>query len=408
MSISDQQLYSLIEQETERQSNTLSLIASENYPSEEVLKPLGSILSAKYAEGYPGARYYAGNEIVDQIEELARSRAKALFGAEHANVQPYSGSPANAAVYLGLLEFGDKIMGMSLPHGGHLTHGHKVTFSGKAYQSVSYKVGADGLIDYEALEKLAQEEKPKLIISGASAYPRAIDFERIGAIAKSVGAMHMADISHIAGLVAAGLHQNPVPYADVVTTTTHKTLRGPRAAIILCRSELAKQIDRAVFPGLQGGPHLNAIAGVAVALHEAAQLDFKDYIQKVIDNARALSAALVQKGFTVLTGGTDNHLLVIDLQNKEVSGAEAETALELVGIVVNKNTIPNDPRKPMDPSGVRLGAAAVTTRGATTEDMKKIAQWITVAIDGRGDQAVLEAIKLDVRELAQKLPVPGL
>ncbi|MFH0830777.1 MAG: serine hydroxymethyltransferase [Parcubacteria group bacterium] len=404
----DPQITRLIKAEEQRQREGLELIASENYPSKAVLNAVGSILGDKYAEGYPGKRYYGGNEVIDQVEQLAIDRAKKLFGAEHANVQPYSGSPANLAVYLGLAGPGQTILGLQLTHGGHLTHGHKVSASSKFFRAVQYGVEAKtGLIDYAALEQLAKSEKPKIIITGATAYPRIIDWQRVAAIAKSVGAYHVADMSHVAGLVAAGIHPSPVPHADVVTTTTHKTLRGPRAALILCRAEFAKQIDKAVFPGLQGGPHENTIAGVAVALNEAMQPDFKRYAEQVVANAQTLAQKLQERGFYLVSGGTDTHLLLVDLRNKKISGAEAETALSAAGITTNKNTIPGDPRKPMDPSGVRLGTAAITSRGATLKDMALVAEWIAAAIAASQDQKKLVLIRAEVRSFAQKMPLPG-
>jgi len=408
LTTADPDLATFIERETARQRSTLTLIASENYPSRAVLEAVGSILTAKYAEGYPGARYYGGNEIIDEIEELAQRRAREVFGGQHVNVQPYSGSPANLAVYLGLLEAGDTILGMSLTHGGHLTHGHKVSSSGRLFNAVHYGVGEDGLIDYDALERTARETKPKLIVSGASAYPRVIDHARIQEIAHSVGALHLADVSHVAGLIAGGVYANPTDIVDILTTTTHKTLRGPRAAMIFCKTDLAKKIDKAVFPGLQGGPHLNAIAGVAVTLKEALTPEFKSYAHRVVDNARALAEALVEKhGFDLLTGGTDNHLVLINLHNKDVTGAIAEAALAKAGITVNKNTIPNDTRSPFDPSGMRLGTPALTSRGVEPTHMAQLAQWIADGIAHHKDDKALAKIRGEVEEFAGSLKLPG-
>ncbi|MDP2587712.1 MAG: serine hydroxymethyltransferase [bacterium] len=408
MDIHDTAISDLIAAETTRQREGLEMIASENYPNRTVLNALGSIASAKYAEGYPGKRYYAGNEIIDKIEQLAIDRAKKLFGAEHVNVQPYSGSPSNLAVYVGLLELGDTIMGLSLTHGGHLTHGHKVSFTGKAFNAVQYEVNADtGLIDYRAVAALARAAKPKLIISGTTAYPRIVDWQKMQAISQEVGALHMVDMSHVAGLVAAGVVPNPVPYADVVTTTTHKTLRGPRGAMILCKAEHAKAIDRAVFPGLQGGPHENTIAAIAVALHQAAQPDFKEYGRQVVANARALAEHLQKDfGYKLVSGGTDTHLLLVDLTNKGISGSQAEDALSRVSITVNKNTIPGETRSPMDPSGIRIGLAALTSRGVVQGDMQKIADWINTALSG-DSASELDQVRGEVQSFAKGLPLPG-
>ena len=408
MDIHDTAISDLLAAETTRQREGLEMIASENYPNRTVLDALGSIASAKYAEGYPGKRYYAGNEIIDKIEQLAIDRAKKLFGAEHVNVQPYSGSPANLAVYVGLLELGDTIMGLSLTHGGHLTHGHKVSFTGKAFNAVQYEVNADtGLIDYEAVAELARAAKPKLIISGTTAYPRIVDWQKMQAIAQEVGALHMVDMSHVAGLVAAGVVPNPVPYADVVTTTTHKTLRGPRGAMILCKAEHAKAIDRAVFPGLQGGPHENTIAAIAVALYQAAQPDFKEYGRQVVANARALAEYLQKDfGYKLVSGGTDTHLLLVDLTNKGITGSQAEDALSRVSITVNKNTIPGETRSPMDPSGIRIGLAALTSRGVAQGDMQKIADWINTALSS-DSASELDQVRGEVQSFAKGLPLPG-
>lgn len=396
----------LIHQEEIRQETTLSLIASENAVSKAVLQAAGSVLTNKYSEGYPSKRYYGGNEIVDIIELRAIELAKQLFGAEHANVQPYSGSPANMAVYFALLDFGDPVMGMALPHGGHLTHGHKVSFSGKAYNFTQYGVDpVTGLIDYEEVARIAREVKPKMIVCGGSAYSRKLDFARFGEIAKEVGAYLFADISHIAGLVAAGVHPSPFPHADVVMTTTHKTLRGPRSAIILCKAEHASKIDKAVFPGLQGGPHDHTTAAKVICFEEALSPEFKDYANQIILNAQALASKLSALGYSIVTGGTDTHLMLVDLTNQDVTGAEAETALGSANIIVNRNTVPNDPRTPMDPSGIRLGVALLTTRGMKEAEMEQIAQLISKAIDNRADSTVLSQIAEEVKDLCSKFPI---
>jgi glycine hydroxymethyltransferase len=401
-------IQSLIEKEKERQENTLSLIASENIASKAVLEATGSVLTNKYSEGYPGKRYYGGNEVVDVIENQAIELAKQLFGADHANVQPYSGSPANMAIYFALLEFGDSVMGMALPHGGHLTHGHKVSFSGKAYNFTQYGVNPDtGLLDYEEIARTAREVKPKMIVCGGSAYSRTIDFEKFGAIAKEVGALLFADVSHIAGLIVAGLHPNPFPHADVVMTTTHKTLRGPRGAIILCKQELAAKIDKAVFPGLQGGPHDHITAAKVVCFEEALTEEFKQYAGQVIANAQALADKLTQLGFNIVTGGTDNHLMLIDLTNKGLTGAEAETALSSIGIIVNRNTVPNDPRSPMDPSGLRLGVPLLTTRGMKQAEMEKVGELIGQIVDNPTDAGVISSVSAEVQKLCQAFPIYG-
>lgn len=396
----------LITAEEKRQESTLSLIASENAASKAILAATGSVLTNKYSEGYPGKRYYGGNEIVDQIEQHAIDLACKLFGAEHANVQPYSGSPANLAIYAALLDLGDVVMGMSLPHGGHLTHGHKVNFSGKAYKFTQYGVNAEtGLLDYDEIATLARIMKPKLIVCGATAYSRVIDFEKFGAIAKEVGAYLMADISHIAGLVAGGQHPSPFPHADVVMTTTHKTLRGPRGAIILCKKEIATQIDKAIFPGAQGGPHDNITAAKAICFEEALRPEFKDYAKQIVSNSQALAEELNTQGFDIVTGGTDNHLMLVDLTPKKVTGQEAEDALGQVGIIVNRNTVPGDPRSPMDPSGMRLGVALLTTRGMKETEMKQVGEWISQAIAKRKDPAVISDIAKAVKELCAQFPV---
>ena len=370
----DPEVYAAMEKELDRQKYGIELIASENFASPAVMQAMGTILTNKYAEGYPGKRYYGGCVNVDVVEDIARDRACKLFGAEHANVQPHSGAQANLAVYFALLKPGDTVLGMSLAHGGHLTHGSPVNMSGSFFNFIPYGVSDEtGTIDYEELEKLAKEHNPKLIVAGASAYPRVIDFERIAAIAKSVGALFMVDMAHIAGLVAAGLHPSPVPHADIVTTTTHKTLRGPRGGMILCREELAKAIDKAIFPGTQGGPLMHIIAAKAVCFGEALEPSFKDYQAQVIKNAKALEKALLSEGFHLVSGGTDNHLLLLDLRPFGITGKEMEARLDEVHITVNKNAIPNDPEKPFVTSGIRVGTPAATTRGFVEEDMIEIA-----------------------------------
>ena len=370
----DPEVYAAMEKELDRQKYGIELIASENFASPAVMQAMGTILTNKYAEGYPGKRYYGGCVNVDIVEDIARDRACKLFGAEHANVQPHSGAQANLAVYFALLKPGDTVLGMSLAHGGHLTHGSPVNMSGSFFNFIPYGVSDEtGTIDYEELEKLAKEHNPKLIVAGASAYPRVIDFERIAAIAKSVGALFMVDMAHIAGLVAAGLHPSPVPHADIVTTTTHKTLRGPRGGMILCREELAKAIDKAIFPGTQGGPLMHIIAAKAVCFGEALEPSFKDYQAQVIKNAKALEKALLSEGFHLVSGGTDNHLLLLDLRPFGITGKEMEARLDEVHITVNKNAIPNDPEKPFVTSGIRVGTPAATTRGFVEEDMIEIA-----------------------------------
>lgn len=376
----DEEIYEQIKKEEERQKHNIELIASENFVSEAVLEAVGSILTNKYAEGYPNARYYGGCEHIDQIEELARSRAKELFGAEYANVQPHSGSQANMAVYMTVLQPGDTVLGMDLSNGGHLTHGSKVNFSGKLYNFIAYGVKEDGYIDYEDVEKKAIEYKPKLILAGASAYPRKIDFKKFREIADKIGAYFMVDMAHIAGLVCAGEHESPVPYADFVTSTTHKTLRGPRSGLILCKEQYAKAIDKTIFPGIQGGPLEHVIAGKAVCFKEAMQPEFKQYAHQVVLNARKLAEELMKRGFNLVSGGTDNHLMLIDLRNKGLTGKEATLLLDEVNITVNKNAVPNDPEKPTVTSGIRIGTPAVTTRGLKEEDMVKLAEAIELTL----------------------------
>lgn len=403
----DEQTYRIIKAEEARQKRTIRLIASENYASQAVMQATGSVFTNKYAEGYAGKRYYLGQEFVDQIETLAIERAKALFGAEHVNVQPYSGSPANLEMYYALAELGDSILGMGLPSGGHLTHGWSVNFSGRFYSSHAYGVTRDTeLIDFDEVRRLALEHRPKILLCGASAYPRTIDFDAFKCIADEVGAYLVADIAHISGLIAAGVHPSPVQQADVVTSTTHKTLRGPRGGLILSKEKFAKDIDRAVFPACQGGPHVHAIAALAVALHEASQPSFKTYANQIVVNAQAMAEAFLERGYRLVTGGTDNHLLLVDLTPKNVGGKAAATAMEKAGIVANANSIPFDTRKPFDPSGVRIGTAAVTTRGMDANDMRRIVGWIDDAVASRADDARLNVIRGEVEEFCAAFPVP--
>ncbi len=401
----DPDLCGWIQKELNRQEDGLEMIPSENFVSPAVLEALGSVLTNKYAEGYPGKRYYGGCQFIDGVEQLAIDRAKQLFGAEHVNVQPLSGAPANIAVYSVLLEPGDTVLGMDLSHGGHLTHGHPVTYSAKIYNFVRYKTNAEGRIDLDNLRAMAEEHKPKLILVGYSAYSREIDYAAVKKIADDVGAMTMADIAHIAGLIAAGEMNNPVPLFDVVTTTTHKTLRGPRGGMIMCKSAFAKKIDKAVFPGLQGGPHENVIGAKAVAFKEALEPSFKEYARQIKANAKILEEELAKRDYTLMFGGTDNHLLLIDVTNKGVTGAQAETALDKAAITVNKNMIPDDPRSPMDPSGIRLGTPALTTRGMKENEMRAVADFIDRAITGWQDDGVLDKIKEEVKTLTKNFPL---
>jgi len=402
----DPELARCIAGEEDRQREKIELIASENFVSRAVMAAQGSVLTNKYAEGYPGKRYYGGCEWVDRAEELARERAKALFGAEHVNVQPHAGAQANTAVYFALLNHGDTILGMNLAHGGHLTHGSPVNISGKYFNIVSYGVNSETeTIDYDELALLAQKARPRMIVAGASAYPRVIDFARFSEIAREVGAYLMVDMAHIAGLVAAGIHPSPVPCADVVTTTTHKTLRGPRGGMILCRAEHAPAVDKAVFPGIQGGPLMHVIAAKAVAFREALEPAFRRYQEQVIRNARTLVAALKERGFRLVSGGTDNHLLLVDLRNKNITGKEAEQALDEAGVTVNKNMIPFDPQSPFVTSGIRIGTPAVTTRGMKEQEMHKIAEIIDLVITGRNDPASVSKARKMVREIASAFPL---
>jgi glycine hydroxymethyltransferase len=395
----DTDIYELILAEKERQMQGIELIPSENLVSKAVLEAMGSYPTNKYAEGYPGKRYYGGNEVIDKIEQLAIDRLKMLFGAEHANVQPNSGSPANMAVYSALLSLGDKAMGMKLTDGGHLSHGHKVNFSGKLYNFLQYGVSKDTeLIDYDAILKMAREEKPKLILSGYTAYPRSIDFKHFREICDDVGAYCMADISHIGGLCATGVHENPVPYFDVVTTTTHKTLRGPRSAVIMCKKEFSEKIDKAVFPGLQGGPHEHIIAAKAVAFKEASTPKFKDYSKQIVLNAKQLASSLMEKGYRLVSDGTDTHLILVDVFNSGITGIDAEKALEKAGMYCNKNTIPFESRSPWDPSGIRIGTPVLTTRGMKESEMKQVAEFIDKAIKNKDSDSELAKIKIDVMD----------
>jgi glycine hydroxymethyltransferase len=417
----DKKIEELISAEHDRQAQGLEMIPSENHASAEVLAALGSVMTDKYSEGYPGQRYYGGCEFVDKVENIARDRAKKLFGADHANVQAYSGSPANQAVFFALLDPGDKVMGLKLYFGGHMTHGLKVNFSGTIYQSVQYETGHDGYLDYDAMQAMAKKEKPKLIVVGATAYPRIFDWKKLRAIADSVNAWLLADISHIAGLVVGGEHPSPVGIADVVMTTTHKTLRGPRGAIILCNGNLSTPlkkvdrtkenlptlIDRAIIPGLQGGPHNHQTAAIAVALNEAAQPEFKTYAKQIVKNAKKLAEELTGRGYQLVTGGTDNHLLLIDLTNKKVIGADAETALGRASITVNKNTVPFDPRSPFSPSGIRLGTPALTSRGLKEKEMVQVADWIDQAITNHENEKLLNKLSNEVKEFTKAFPLPS-
>ncbi|MGO5441203.1 serine hydroxymethyltransferase [Megamonas funiformis] len=407
LDVVDTEIQEAINKELSRQRDKLEMIASENIVSKAVMQAQGSVLTNKYAEGYPGKRYYGGCEYVDVVEQLAIDRAKKLFGAEYANVQPHSGAQANTAVYFALLEPGDTILGMNLTDGGHLTHGSPVNISGKYFKIIPYGVDKETeCIDYDELERLAKEHQPKLIVGGASAYSRVIDFERMAQIAKSVGAYLMIDMAHIAGLVAAGLHPSPVPYADVVTTTTHKTLRGPRGGLILCRdAEFGKQFNKAIFPGIQGGPLMHVIAAKAVAFKEALSDEFKVYQQQVLDNAKALANELVKKGFRIVSGGTDNHLMLVDLRSKNITGKEAQFLLDEIGITANRNTIPFEPLSPFVTSGIRLGTPALTTRGLKEEDIREVADIIADVIENREDSAVIEAAKAKVQAICKKFPL---
>jgi glycine hydroxymethyltransferase len=405
----DPEIAELITAEEKRQRDSIRLIASENYVSGAVLAATGSVLTNKYSEGYPGKRYYEGQKYIDQVEQLCIDRAKALFGADHANVQPYSGSPANLAVYFAFVKPGDTVMGMALPAGGHLTHGWNVSITGSYFRPVQYGVRKDThRVDLDEVRELARKEKPKLIFCGGTAIPRTIEFAAFGEIAKEVGALLVADIAHIAGLVAGGAHPSPVAIADVISTTTHKTLRGPRGGMLMCKAEHAKAIDRAVFPGLQGGPHNHTTAGIAVALREAKTEAFKQYAHQIVANARALAAALVERGWALVTGGTDNHLILADLTTKNVPGKVAAKALDAAGIELNYNTVPFDPRKPFDPSGIRLGTPSVTSRGMREPEMKQIAAWMDQVVSAPTDTALHAKVAGEVKDFCAKFPAPGI
>jgi glycine hydroxymethyltransferase len=398
----DPEIYQYILDEKERQMEGIELIPSENLVSMAVLEALGSFPTNKYAEGYPGHRYYGGNEVIDKIEQLAIDRLKQLFGAEHANVQPNSGSPANMAMYSALLNYGDKAMGLKLTEGGHLTHGHKVNFSGKQYNFVQYGVDKETeMLDYDKIRKQVLEEKPKLVLSGYTAYPRNIDFKEFRKICDEAACFCVADIAHISGLCAAGVHENPVPYFDVVTTTTHKTLRGPRSAVIMCKKEFAEKIDKAVFPGLQGGPHEHVIAAKAVAFKEALEPEFKDYASQIVKNSKKLAESLQSHGYRLVSGGTDNHLILVDVRKSGISGIDAEKALEKAGIYCNKNTIPYETGSPWDPSGIRIGTPVLTTRGMKESEMVEVARFIHEALQARADDAKLSKIKSNVKEFCK-------
>ena len=402
----DPEVYAAIQNEKKRQETGLEMIASENFTYDGVLEASGSVFTNKYAEGYPGKRYYGGCEFADVVENLAIERAKKLFGAEHANVQPHAGSQANTAVYLTVLKPGDTVLGLGLANGGHLTHGHPINFSGKYYHFVPYGVRKDTeVIDYDEIESLARSQKPKLIVVGATAHPRTIDFERIGKIARESGSLVMADIAHIAGLVAAGEHPSPVPHAEFITSTTHKTLRGPRGGMVLCREAFAKDLNRSVFPEMQGGPLVHAIAAKAVCFKEASTDEFRKYIQQVVRNAKTLAARIAKRGFRIVSGGTDTHLMLVDVFSKGINGKQAEQALDKAGITVNKNTIPFDQNSPATPSGIRVGTPALTTRGMRDAEMEAIGDWIADVLDKVADEGVQKRVKKDVEELCRKFPL---
>lgn len=402
----DPQIASLLGEEAKRQATSLELIPSENLVSEAVLEAMGSIFTNKYAEGYPGKRYYGGCQFADQVEQLAIDRAKELFGADHANVQAHSGTSANVAVYMSMLQPGDNVLGMALAHGGHLTHGHPLNFSGRMYKFIEYHVRRDSeQIDYAEIEELAHQHKPKMIVAGASAYPRIIDFERMGKIAKSIDALFFVDMAHIAGLVAAGVHPSPVPHADIVSTTTHKTLRGPRGGLVLCRAAFAKELDRLTFPGTQGGPLVHTIAAKAVCLKEAMEPSFKEYQKQIAANTKAMAAAVAQRGFRLVSGGTDNHLFLIEVHSRGITGSEAEKALDRAGITVNKNAIPFDPLPPMKAGGIRLGGPSVTTRGMKEPEMQLIGDWIAEVLSSVGNTTVEQKVRQQVADLAARFPI---
>ena len=405
----DPEVFSSVEKEMKRQSEEMELIASENYVSKAVLEAMGTVLTNKYSEGYPGHRYYGGNQIIDEVETIAIERAKKLFSAEHVNVQPLSGSPANASVYMAFIKPGDKVLGLRLDHGGHLSHGHPINFSGLLYNFVQYEVDIDtGRLNMEKVREIALREKPKMIVAGYSAYSREIDWQKFKAIADEVGAYSFADIAHTAGLIAAGEMNNPVPIFDVVSTTTHKTLRGPRGAMIMCKEKYAKQVDRAVFPGMQGGPHDHIQAAKAVAFGEALKPEFKEYAKQIMVNAKFLAQEFLNMGYKIVSGGTDNHLMVVDMASKSLNGKEAEDILNEVGISVSRSTIPNDPNPPMKPSGVRFGTPAITTRGMKEREIRQIAKWVNEALEHKNEEAILDRIKKEIKDMCLSFPIPSI
>ncbi|MFA5197659.1 MAG: serine hydroxymethyltransferase [Patescibacteria group bacterium] len=409
LSSQDPDAFAIVEKEMKRQIEEMEMIASENYVSRAVLEAMGTVLTNKYSEGFPGHRYYGGNQVIDEIENLAIERAKKLFSAEHVNVQPLSGSPANAAVYMAFVKPGDKVLGLKLDHGGHLSHGHPVNFSGMLYNFVQYEVDSQtGKIDMEKVREIALAEKPKMIVAGYSAYSREIEWQKFQDIADEVGAYTFADIAHTAGLIAAGLLNNPVPIFDVVSTTTHKTLRGPRGAMIMCKEKFAKQVDRAVFPGMQGGPHDHITAAKAVAFGEALKPEFKEYAKQIIANAKVLAGEFISLGYRVISDGTDNHLMVVDMTSKNINGLDAEALLNRVGISVSRSTIPNDPNPPMRPSGVRFGTPAITTRGMKEGEIRQIAKWINEAIENKDNEETLDRIKKEVKDMCLNFPIPSI
>ncbi len=406
LEVTDPEVAEALHEEVRREATGLELIPSENLVSEAVLEAMGSVFTNKYAEGYPGKRYYGGCEFADRVEQLAIDRAKAIFGADHANVQPHSGTQANIAVYMTVLDPGDTVLGMNLAHGGHLTHGHPLNFSGKTYKFVPYGVSKETeTIDYDEVARLAREHHPKMIVAGASAYPRTFDFPRLAEIAQSSGAMLFVDMAHIAGLIAAGVHPSPVPYADFVSTTTHKTLRGPRGGLILCREKYARDLDRATFPGIQGGPLMHIIAAKAVCLKEASEPGFREYQQQIVANAKALAAGIARRGYRIVSGGTDNHLLLVDIYSRGLFGADAQPAFDRAGITINKNSIPFDPLPPMKASGIRAGTPSVTTRGMREPEMEKIATWMADVLDHLGDASTEQRVRAEVAALAAQFPV---
>lgn len=409
LKIEDDEVYAAIMAEEKRQAHELELIASENYASEAVIETMASVLTNKYSEGYPGKRYYGGNQVIDTVENIAIERAKRLFGAEHVNVQPLSGSPANAAVYMAFLKPGDKVLGLRLDHGGHLSHGHPVNFSGILYNFVQYEVDPEtGRIDMEEVRKIALREKPKMIVAGYSAYSREIEWEKFKEIADEIGAFTFADIAHTAGLIAGGQMKSPVPFFDVISTTTHKTLRGPRGAMIMCREEFAAQVDKAVFPGMQGGPHDHINAAKAVAFGEALKPEFKEYAKQTIKNSQAMADEFMKRGYKVISDGTDNHLIVVDMTSKDITGKEAETIFDRIGVSVSRSTIPNDTNPPMNPSGVRFGTPAITTRGLKEAETRKLVEWMDLAVQNRENIEILEDIKKEVEGVCKEFPVPGI